>query len=414
MYQDANDLDKAFNKELFIIRNDLYYQQLQMNIDKQPFLLRVDISYKPQHALSGDSYSLRLTKDGKLVGFIIDAMGKGISAALTSMGATRFLNYFIDEMEEDGVFDFETWTKKFMKFISKNVLDDEIVCIAMVELDIKRANLRYALCGMPALLAVNDKNEMIPIKSNNPPLSKYSEQMRVTTVSSASFVKVLCYSDGLNESQIASGENYNIQMRQDFLETSCIEAFNARVRENIGKGDDDITYVYFQKLLQQDDFQKITIQSRYDAMDEVLHTISAFLKEHKVSSKCNAEIILSFSELLLNALEHGNFGITKAQKNTLIAHDTFDDEMVRLEALYYEKPIEITYGIVMVGEQKMFEATITDDGNGFDVATLKNIVVAPESFNGRGFVIIRKLLDHFYFNTKGNAITIQKFLLTDS
>jgi len=41
---------------------------------------------------------------------------------------------------------------------------------------------------------------------------------------------------------------------------------------------------------------------------------------------------------------------------------------------------------------------------------LKNIVINAEKFNGRGFVIIRKLLDHFYFNKKGNAITIQKFI----
>jgi len=64
----------------------------------------------------------------------------------------------------------------------------------------------------------------------------------------------------------------------------------------------------------------------------------------------------------------------------------------------------------MHGSKELFEATIKDEGEGFDPKILKNIVINGAKFNGRGFVIIRKLLDHFYFNEKGNAITIQKFL----
>ena len=41
---------------------------------------------------------------------------------------------------------------------------------------------------------------------------------------------------------------------------------------------------------------------------------------------------------------------------------------------------------------------------------LKELVINPQNVNGRGFMIIKKLLDHFYFNEKGNAITIQKFV----
>ena len=96
MAHDKDDLDKAFNKELFIIKNDLYYQQIELNKNGNKELLRIDISYKPQSTLSGDTYSLRKTKDGRVVGFVADAMGKGLSAALTSMGTTRFLNYFFD------------------------------------------------------------------------------------------------------------------------------------------------------------------------------------------------------------------------------------------------------------------------------------------------------------------------------
>lgn len=120
--------------------------------------------------------------------------------------------------------------------------------------------------------------------------------------------------------------------------------------------------------------------------------------------------MLTFSELLLNALEHGSFGVDKARKNYLIEHNQFDDEMLRLEQLHHNKKIKIVYGIIPNGKRELFEATISDQGEGFDTMVLKNIVINAEKFNGRGFVIIRKLLDHFYFNKKGNAITIQKFI----
>ena len=68
----------------------------------------------------------------------------------------------------------------------------------------------------------------------------------------------------------------------------------------------------------------------------------------------------------------------------------------------------IRFSIVSDGCGELFEAVVEDDGTGFDTKILKNLVINPHSFNGRGFMIIKKLVDHFYFNEKGNAITILK------
>ena len=118
-----NELDMAFDKEIFVIQNDLYYQQLDVIRNGRKELLRVDISYKPYSTLSGDTYSLRRTKNGKIVGFIADAMGKGISASMSAMALTRFLNFFFDEYEEEeGGFVFEKWGKMALKYLQKNLL----------------------------------------------------------------------------------------------------------------------------------------------------------------------------------------------------------------------------------------------------------------------------------------------------
>ncbi|QIR75598.2 SpoIIE family protein phosphatase [Sulfurospirillum diekertiae] len=410
MLHEKEDLEKAFNKELFVIKNDLYYQQIDLTKNGKKELLRVDISYRPHSTLSGDTYSLRKTNDGRLVGFIADAMGKGLSAAMSAMAITRFLNYFFDELEDEEGFVFDVWIKKTLKFLQKNLFDEEIMSIVLVEYDIQESIIKYASCGMPTFFILSEENEFQAIRSNNPPLSIFTENVRTMSLPSIPIAKMLCYSDGLSESSTSDGKLYASYLKEDFIDSICVKDFRDKVSARIGKGDDDLTYVYIQKLARSKEFETLRIASTYEAIDESLTTISQYLKEHDVDSKTLSQIMLTLSELLLNALEHGSFGVDKAHKNYLIEHNLFDDEMARLEKLHQHKKIKITYGILPSGKRQLFEATISDQGEGFDTMVLKNIVINAEKFNGRGFVIIRKLLDHFYFNKKGNAITIQKFI----
>ncbi|MBP1680287.1 MAG: response regulator receiver domain protein [Proteobacteria bacterium] len=410
MFHEKEDLEKAFNKELFVIKNDLYYQQIDLTKNGKKELLRVDISYIPHSTLSGDTYSLRKTNDGRLVGFIADAMGKGLSAAMSAMAITRFLNYFFDELEEEEGFVFDVWINKTLKFLQKNLFDEEIMSIVLVEYDIHKSVVKYASCGMPAFFIISEKGEVQSIRSNNPPLSIFTDKVRVNTLPSVPIAKMLCYSDGLSESMISGGKFYASCLKEDFIDSICVKDFRDKVAMRIGKGDDDLTYIYIQKLEISKDFKVLRIPSTYEAIDEALQNVAHYLKSHYVDSKTSSQIMLTFSELLLNALEHGSFGVDKARKNYLIEHNQFDDEMLRLEKLHHTKKIKIVYGIIPNGKRELFEATISDQGEGFDTMVLKNIVINAEKFSGRGFVIIRKLLDHFYFNKKGNAITIQKFI----
>ena len=410
MFHEKEDLEKAFNKELFVIKNDLYYQQIDLTKNGKKELLRVDISYKPHSTLSGDTYSLRKTNDGRLVGFIADAMGKDLSAAMSAMAITRFLNYFFDELEEEEGFVFDVWIHKTLKFLQKNLFDEEIMSIVFVEYNIHESVIKYASCGMPAFFIISENGDFQAIRSNNPPLSIFTENVRINSLPSVSISKMLCYSDGLSESLMHGGKIYGSCLKDDFIDSICVKDFRDKVAMHIGQGDDDLTYIYIQKLEISKDFKVLRIPSTYEAIDEALLTVAGYLKSHHVDSKTSSQIMLTFSELLLNALEHGSFGVDKARKNYLIEHNQFDDEMLRLEQLHHNKKIKIIYGIIPNGKRELFEATISDQGEGFDTMVLKNIVINAEKFNGRGFVIIRKLLDHFYFNKKGNAITIQKFI----
>ena len=79
-----------------------------------------------------------------MVGFIADAMGKGLSAAMSAMAITRFLNYFFDELEEEGEFSFDRWNQKTLKFLHKNLFDEEIMSIVLIEYDIHRSVVTYS------------------------------------------------------------------------------------------------------------------------------------------------------------------------------------------------------------------------------------------------------------------------------
>lgn len=404
------ELDKVFNKELFLIKNDLYYQQVDLVRDGESALLRVDISYQPYDVLSGDTYSLRKTKDGRIVGFIADAMGKGISAAMNAMGTTRFLNYFFDELEEEGTFVFERWLSKVLLFLQKNLQDEEIMSILLICFDMKNTLVQYASCGMPAFFVGMQDNHVITLKSNNPPLFNWTDSINSTTLPSVEMKKMLCYSDGLSESFTTDGKPYGRMLKEDFINATCAKDFRDTVKERLGKGDDDLTYIYVEKVEKKEFFNTLVLPSTYEAVNKALQEISSYFKGFNISPKCSSELILTFSELLLNALEHGSFGVDKARKNYLLEHDLFDDEMVRLETLNCDKKIYLEYGILESGKRPLFEAIIEDEGKGFDTKVLKELVINPENVNGRGFMIIKKLLDHFYFNEKGNAITIQKFI----
>ena len=63
------ELQNALDKELNLMKNDFYYQQLEIQRDGDIELVRMDAAFEPLDVLGGDSYSLRRTEDGKVVFF---------------------------------------------------------------------------------------------------------------------------------------------------------------------------------------------------------------------------------------------------------------------------------------------------------------------------------------------------------
>ena len=114
---------------------------------------------------------------------------------------------------------------------------------------------------------------------------------------------------------------------------------------------------------------------------------------------------LVICELLNNAIEHGNLGITYDEKSDLIEKDIFLEEIYRRQNLienknkYAEVKIEKCFGGGMV-------VTITDKGKGFDFNKYLSIDNSRvfES-HGRGIAIANTILKIQYLE-KGNKVMV--------
>ncbi len=122
------------------------------------------------------------------------------------------------------------------------------------------------------------------------------------------------------------------------------------------------------------------------------------------------QLYVAFTETLINAIEHGNLELHSSIKG-----NDFDRivefEQIREDRLndpeYHNRKIRVSFQF----NEQCFHFTVTDDGPGFDWKKYINDNqlqdISLES-HGRGFILIRHIIDEIYFNEKGNSITLIK------
>ncbi|GAB7141322.1 hypothetical protein RsTz2092_12940 [Deferribacterales bacterium RsTz2092] len=118
-------------------------------------------------------------------------------------------------------------------------------------------------------------------------------------------------------------------------------------------------------------------------------------------------IRLGFSEMLTNAIEHGNLAITEEEK---FAHTEAGDYLQFVDERLKD-PRYIGRKVYITMEFKELELTLTirDDGDGFDA---KNVQSRPQDnlllLYGRGIIIAKSFFDEVTHSEKGNVVTLRK------
>lgn len=311
----------AFAKELNILRNDYYYQMT--DYDHNVSLL--DFLYHPKDVMSGDAYSARNIDQHTSLYIVVDGMGKGLSASLTTMIFTSFANHIIDKMLDLDDFDFSILIHGTMEYIKPIFLEEESLSVDYILIDNKDKKMIYSKFAMPAVLMQNQKNEIVKVKSNNPPMSKYSPTFNIGSFDIEDITKFLIYSDGMTENEtIFDNKPYATYIEDDFLRAFTREDLSNSFQSKIKEQDDDVTLIFVNQITQ---YSNTIAQKKFkstlknvDKANEWYEEIWNSLTENKTVSY---QAGMVFTELFMNAHEHGNLAIPSKIKHSLMESDIY-------------------------------------------------------------------------------------------
>ena len=170
--------------------------------------------FKPHDILSGDSYSTIKITDSHFFISIVDGMGKGVSASLSSVLTVSFMNYSISKSLEFNDFNFDRVVKDTFYYAREIMLDDEALSFAMMEIDLETETIRYLNMGLPPFYLIKE-NKIEKIRPNNPPLLQKTDNYQIDEFQG--FDSFLVASDGLFESTCdEDGYPYFVRFKQNF------------------------------------------------------------------------------------------------------------------------------------------------------------------------------------------------------
>lgn len=116
------------------------------------------------------------------------------------------------------------------------------------------------------------------------------------------------------------------------------------------------------------------------------------------------KVVLGIEEILLNAIEHGNLGITYEEKNELNLHATWKNEVNRRLQLPENKRKWVRITIQKV--PTMIQMIVKDEGHGFDFN--RYLMFDPrraKDSNGRGIAIAKQMgFDTIQYIGSGNEV----------
>jgi PAS domain S-box-containing protein len=123
-----------------------------------------------------------------------------------------------------------------------------------------------------------------------------------------------------------------------------------------------------------------------------------------------SSVRVAIREAIINAIEHGNLGLTFEEKTKSQLDGTYFDLIKerQFDSLFKKKKVTIEYSL----NEERAVYKISDEGAGFDYFTMMNFdpennddVILP---HGRGLILIQHAFDIVKFNKKGNQIILVK------
>jgi anti-sigma regulatory factor (Ser/Thr protein kinase) len=174
---------------------------------------------------------------------------------------------------------------------------------------------------------------------------------------------------------------------------------NRRILFQRGIGSDIVTNISGSFLLDND---PVEIQCYTNLICNFLYN------SNKIDLEKKNNLMLALSELLLNAVEHGNCEISYQEKTDWLEQNRSIDDLIEIKCrnpLIAAKKVTFEYTI----EPSCSRFSIADQGAGFDWRTMTDFTIRGNSLelHGRGIAMSRFVTQNLNYNEKGNEVTFE-------
>lgn len=396
----------AFRKELGILENEFLCRSFEGTGGQGEWMAQVQ--YVPHDIMCGDSWSMRRLPDGSMLLYLADAMGKGLSAALTSSLGAHTFNLQVDALPE-GPFDFPLFIARFTSRLGKRLLDEEIFSFLLAWLPVDEAVVETASFGMPPILADAGEGPLQRFVCDNPPFSPFSDDFRTTRRPLDTARKLLFYTDGLNESATREGTLYRDSLPADLRGAASRDQLWEAFQRRVERPADDVTYLFLARMDLPVLWRETRrIPARLGALDACGLDLETLLAEATAMDEAARNGFgTALREALMNAYEHGSLGTVPQEKRALLEEGAWIDRLLELEAAS-TTVIDVEMTLHESGYGYLLKTVVRDQGQGFPVPTAWPSDRDVLALSGRGLKMIRKYSDGMFFNEKGSAITFLK------
>lgn len=403
--------DATLRKELHIMRNDMFKKYFHDGDNPVTYNgWQVEVFYKSLDIVSGDTYTCRTLDNGNVVIFIADAMGKGVSAAITSLVSVSLTNYIIKQHDSNKCISSEEEIRfiaeQCVSFMRENLVEDEVLCAIFAYFDFKENKLQYASFSMPRILLQTTTGSIEKLPSNNLPIMPYVVDIAIDSVDLSNVSKVALFTDGIVESETKDGVLYSAYLNENFSQSPFLKSFFNNAYTYLDDFYDDVTLFFIRRPFTNIIKEKVYyFPTKYDKLDEASETIRQEMVDCGIDVDRHDSFFTALSECIMNAYEHGNLAIKFAIKHELIKNGDYEEELLKKEK-NNDKMITIRYVYCNDNESKYIIVGIRDEGSGYPETVFKNAIGDTTKFNGRGIKIIDYYTDIFFFSEDRREIFI--------
>jgi len=399
----------AFKKELSLIQNDIFLQKYAVRNKFDEFYdVFVNIYYKPLDVLSGDIYSIRRLDDGSIFMFLADSMGKGLSASVTSILTSSYMNHIIDTEMDVALGPLSGLITIFNDYIKGILLDEEILSIIFLKINFYEEVMEYASFSSPPLFLKGEDGKVESVRCNNPPLTKFSSSFNTDERDISGLKGILAITDGLYECRTKEGSTV-MQTVKDQYELAVTKTdFHNNINELIETPEDDVSCIHILKV--PDDFEvvdSIAFKSNISEVSQSNEWVEEQFNKMGIKVEVSSMLTLAYTEMVMNSFEHSVLGLDNRQKYIMINNETYDDYISTASS---DKTIRTTVGIKNIFGKRCLFIHIGDDGEGFKPSILKTWMYDKEQSDGKGVKISRRIVDEIYYSHDGRESIIVRIL----